>query len=83
MYARSLGKTLALNLNSVFYMCKYSLQVMLTHSRSVIVNVSSVLGMVGGDDNFATHAYATSKGAIISLTRSIAAYYALRGILAM
>lgn len=56
---------------------------MLTHSRSVIVNVSSVLGMVGGDDNFATHAYATSKGAIISLTRSIAAYYALRGILAM
>ena len=73
-------KTLALNLNSVFYMCKYSLQAMLTQSRGVIVNVSSVLGMVGGDDDFATHAYATSKGAIISLTRSIASYYAPRGI---
>ena len=73
-------KTLALNLNSVFYMCKYSLQAMLTQSRGVIVNVSSVLGMVGGDDDFATHAYATSKGAVISLTRSIASYYAPRGI---
>jgi len=73
-------KTLALNLNSVFYMCKYSLQAMLAQGRGVIVNVSSVLGMVGGDDDFATHAYATSKGAIISLTRSIASYYAPRGI---
>jgi len=73
-------KTLALNLNSVFYMCKYSLQAMLAQGRGVIVNVSSVLGMVGGDDDFATHAYATSKGAVISLTRSIASYYAPRGI---
>ena len=73
-------KTFALNLNSVFYMCKYSLQAMLAQGRGVIINVSSVLGMVGGDDDFATHAYATSKGAVISLTRSIAAYYAPRGI---
>ena len=73
-------KTLTLNLNSVFYMCKYSLQAMLTQGRGVIVNVSSVLGMVGGDDDFATHAYATSKGAVISLTRSIASYYAPHGI---
>jgi NAD(P)-dependent dehydrogenase (short-subunit alcohol dehydrogenase family) len=73
-------KTLALNLNSVFYCCKYALQVMLTQGRGVIVNVSSVLGLVGGDDDFATHAYASSKGAVISLTRSIASYYASRGI---
>src|SRR5689334_19506377 len=73
-------KTLALNLDSVFYCCKYALQVMLNQKQGVIVNVSSVLGMVGGDDDFATHAYATSKGGIISLTRSIASYYAPRGI---
>jgi NAD(P)-dependent dehydrogenase (short-subunit alcohol dehydrogenase family) len=73
-------KTLALNLDSVFYCCKYALQVMLTQGHSVIVNVSSVLGMVGGDEDFATHAYASSKGAVISLTRSIASYYAPRGI---
>jgi NAD(P)-dependent dehydrogenase (short-subunit alcohol dehydrogenase family) len=73
-------KTLDLNLTSVFYCCKYALQAMLTQGHGVIVNVSSVLGMVGGDDDFATHAYASSKGAVISLTRSIASYYAPRGI---
>jgi NAD(P)-dependent dehydrogenase (short-subunit alcohol dehydrogenase family) len=72
--------TLALNLDTVFYCCKYALQVMLNQEHGVIVNVSSVLGMVGGDDDFATHAYASSKGAVISLTRSIASYYAPRGI---
>lgn len=73
-------KTLALNLDSVFYCCKYALQVMLNQKHGVIVNVSSVLGMVGGDYDFATHAYASSKGAVISLTRSIASYYAPRSI---
>lgn len=73
-------KTLALNLDSVFYCCKYTLQVMLPRRAGVIVNVSSVLGLVGGDEDFATHAYATSKGGVISLTRSIASYYAPRGI---
>lgn len=73
-------QTLTLNLDSVFYCCKYALQAMLTQGRGVIVNVSSVLGIVGGDEDFATHAYASSKGAVISLTRSIASYYAPRGI---
>jgi len=73
-------KTLALNLNSIFYCCKYALRFMLEQKYGVIVNVSSVLGLVGGDDDFATHAYASSKGAVISLTRSIASYYAPRGI---
>jgi NAD(P)-dependent dehydrogenase (short-subunit alcohol dehydrogenase family) len=73
-------KTLALNLDSLFYCCKYALGAMLKQKRGVIVNVSSVLGLVGGDEDFATHAYAASKGGIISLTRSIASYYAPRGI---
>jgi NAD(P)-dependent dehydrogenase (short-subunit alcohol dehydrogenase family) len=73
-------KTLALNLDSVFYCCKYALQAMLSQGRGALVNVSSVLGLVGGDEDFATHAYAASKGAVISLTRSIASYYAPRGI---
>jgi len=72
--------TLALNLDSVFYCCKFALQAMLPNKKGTIVNVASVLGMVGGDDDFATHAYAASKGAVISLTRSIASYYAPRGI---
>jgi NAD(P)-dependent dehydrogenase (short-subunit alcohol dehydrogenase family) len=73
-------KTLALNLDSVFYCCKFALQTMLPRGKGAIVNVASVLGMVGGDEDFATHAYAASKGAVISLTRSIASYYAPQGI---
>ena len=41
-----------------------------------IVTVSSALGLVGGDDDFATHAYATSKAALIGLTRAMAVTYA-------
>lgn len=73
-------KTLELNLKSVFLTCKYTLPQMLSKGRGSIVNVSSVLGLVGGDQDFATHAYAASKGGIISLTRAIATYYAPKGI---
>jgi len=73
-------KTMALNLDSLFYCCKYALQNMLKQKQGVIVNISSVLGLVGGDEDFGTHAYAASKGGIISLTRSIASYYAPHGI---
>jgi NAD(P)-dependent dehydrogenase (short-subunit alcohol dehydrogenase family) len=73
-------RTLGLNLDSVFYCCKYALQAMLPRGAGTIVNVASVLGLVGGDEDFATHAYAASKGGVISLTRSIASYYAPRGI---
>jgi NAD(P)-dependent dehydrogenase (short-subunit alcohol dehydrogenase family) len=73
-------KTLALNLNGVFHTCKYALQGMLSQGGGAIVNVSSVLGLVGGDEDFGTHAYAASKGAVISLTRSIASFYSPRGI---
>ena len=68
-------KTLDLNLNSLFYCCKYALPSMLARQTGVIVNIASVLGLVGGDQDFATHAYAASKGAAISLTRSIASFW--------
>jgi meso-butanediol dehydrogenase/(S,S)-butanediol dehydrogenase/diacetyl reductase len=73
-------RTLELNLKSTFLGCKYALGYMLASGRGAIVNVSSVLGMVGGGEDFATHAYAASKGGIISLTRAMATYYAPRGI---
>ena len=73
-------RTLATNLKSVFLSCKYAIREMLKAGAGSIVNLSSVLGLVGGDEDFATHAYAASKGGIISLTRAMAAYYAPRGI---
>lgn len=72
--------TLDLNLKSTFLGCQAALQAMLPQQRGAVVNISSVLGLVGGDEDFATHAYAASKGAVISLTRAIASYYASRGI---
>lgn len=65
-----------INLKSVFLCCKYAVRAMIERGGGSIVNLSSVLGLVGGDRDFATHAYAASKGGIISLTRSIASYYA-------
>lgn len=73
-------RTIDLNLKSVFLGCKYAIPEMLKVGAGSIVNLSSVLGLVGGDEDFATHAYAASKGGIISLTRAIAAYYAPRGL---
>ena len=73
-------KTIELNLKSVFLGCKYAIPEMLNLGGGAIVNLSSVLGLVGGDTDFATVAYAASKGGIISLTRSIATYYARQHI---
>lgn len=72
--------TLDVNLKSIFLCSKYLVSHMLENEGGAIVNLSSALGLVGGDEDFGTHAYATSKGAVISLTRSIASYYAPQGI---
>lgn len=69
-----------INLRSMFLCCKYGVQQMLKQGNGSVVNISSVLGLVGGDEDFATHAYAATKGGIISLTRSIATYYARKNI---
>ncbi len=68
------------NLKSVFLCCKYAVPLLIESGGGSIVNLTSVLGLVGGDEDFATHAYAASKGGIISLTRAIAVTYAARGI---
>jgi NAD(P)-dependent dehydrogenase (short-subunit alcohol dehydrogenase family) len=68
------------NLTSVYLCCKHAVPALLASGGGAIVNLASVLGMVGGDEHFATHAYAASKGGIISLTRAIARYYAPRGL---
>jgi NAD(P)-dependent dehydrogenase (short-subunit alcohol dehydrogenase family) len=68
--------TLALNLTSVFLVCRHAVPLLRAAGGGAIVTVASVLGMVGGDRDFATHAYAASKGGLIALTRSMAVTYA-------
>lgn len=68
------------NLTGLFHCCRAQVRVMLAGGGGTIVNLGSVLGLVGGDDDFATHAYAASKGGVIALSRAIAAAYAAQGI---
>jgi NAD(P)-dependent dehydrogenase (short-subunit alcohol dehydrogenase family) len=71
---------LATNLKSVFLCCKHALPAMLESGGGAVVNLASVLALVGGDDDFSTHAYAASKGGIVALTRAMAVTYAPRGV---
>lgn len=70
-------RTLDVNLTSVFLGSQSAVRQMLKQPEGgSLINLSSVLGMVGGDADFATHAYAAAKSGIIGLTRAIATYYA-------
>jgi NAD(P)-dependent dehydrogenase (short-subunit alcohol dehydrogenase family) len=65
------------NVRSLFLVTRAALRHMLATERpGAIVNMASVLAESPEPRNFATHAYAASKGAIVALTKSAAAYYA-------
>jgi meso-butanediol dehydrogenase / (S,S)-butanediol dehydrogenase / diacetyl reductase len=68
------------NLRSTFLYCKRAIPLLRAAGGGAIVTVSSVLGLVGGDEDFATSAYAASKAGLIGLTRSMAVAYARDGI---
>jgi NAD(P)-dependent dehydrogenase (short-subunit alcohol dehydrogenase family) len=78
--------TLAHNLTVMYRMCRAAIGRMLDQaaaddgSRGAIVNVGSVLAAAPEPRHFATHAYAAAKGAVESMSRSMAAYYAPHGI---
>lgn len=65
------------NVKSMMLMAKYCVPHMLAGSRGSIVNLSSVAGLIGGNPNLL---YATSKAAIIGLTRSMASHFGARGV---
>jgi NAD(P)-dependent dehydrogenase (short-subunit alcohol dehydrogenase family) len=71
---------LATNLKSVFLCCRAAIPKLRAAGGGAIVNLASVLALVGGDEDFATHAYATSKAGIVGLTRAMAVTYAPEGI---
>src|SRR5205823_12097773 len=67
------------NLVGAFTVAQRAGRVMLSAGSGSIVNVASVLGIVGvGQMPFA--GYAASKGGVINLTRELAAQWARRGV---
>src|ERR1700681_2125141 len=74
--------TMDANVKSMFMLSRETLQVMLEQpakdngQRGVILNMASVTPVRPSPLYFDTHAYAISKGAVIAMTRVMAAYYA-------
>lgn len=68
---------MAINLGSVVHCSKFAIEAMRRRGGGSIVNISSILGLVGNPD---AHAYTTAKGAIINLTRSLATTHAKENI---
>jgi meso-butanediol dehydrogenase/(S,S)-butanediol dehydrogenase/diacetyl reductase len=68
------------NLTTVFRYCRQAVPLLRAAGGGAIVTVSSALGLVGGDHDFATHAYAASKAGLIGLTRAMAVTYAPEAI---
>ena len=62
-------EVLRINLDSVYFLCHEALQQFCARGAGSIVNVSSGGGLRGMED---AHTYATSKAAVINLTRSLA-----------
>lgn len=70
-------RTMAVNVKAPFFLIKQAIPHMRAQGGGSIVNIASVLGMIARP---AYSSYATSKGAVIQLTRSVAVDYAKENI---
>jgi NAD(P)-dependent dehydrogenase (short-subunit alcohol dehydrogenase family) len=71
-------KVIAINLKSIWLCLKYEIPQMVRQARGVIVNTSSVYGLIGCERGMP--AYAASKHGVIGLTKTAALEYAAAGI---
>ncbi|MEJ7670460.1 MAG: SDR family oxidoreductase [Casimicrobiaceae bacterium] len=72
-------KVINLNLTAMFVTCQeVGRRSMVPRRRGKVINIASILGVVGGGDpgRPATIAYNTSKGGVVNFTRSLAAEWA-------
>jgi len=77
--AEDWDRVMAVNARGVFLCSKYAVAQMLQQKPAggILVNIASVAGMIAVDRRFP---YGASKGAVISMTRSIAIDFANQGI---
>lgn len=70
-------KVIDINLNGVFYGMRYGIPAILASGGGSIVNVSSILGLVGWST---APAYVAAKHGVSGLTKAAAAEYAQQGV---
>ena len=68
------------NLKGVWLCCRQAIPLMLSRGGGSIVNISSVSAIIPPTTFWRSHAYMTSKGGVITLTKCVAAYYGKDGI---
>lgn len=71
-------RVMAVNLRGVFLGCKYAIPSMLQQGSGSVINVSSFVALLGC--SVPQDAYTASKGAVLSLTRSLAVQFGPRGV---
>ena len=72
-------RVLNVNLNGSFYCAQRFGRVMLEAGSGSIINVASIFGFVGSG-SIPQAGYAASKGAVVNMTRELAAQWARRGV---
>jgi NAD(P)-dependent dehydrogenase (short-subunit alcohol dehydrogenase family) len=71
-------QVMAVNVRGVFLGCKYAVPAMEASGGGSIINISSFVALLGC--SVPQDAYTASKGAVLSLTRSLAVQFAPKGI---
>ena len=71
-------QVMAVNVRGVFLGCKYAIPAMEATGGGSIINISSFVALVGC--SVPQDAYTASKGAVLSLTRSLAVQFGPKGI---
>lgn len=71
-------QVMAVNVRGVFLGCKYAIPRMIERGGGSIINVASFVALLGC--SVPQDAYTASKGAILSLTRSLAVQFAPQGV---
>ena len=79
--AEGWNKVMGLNVNALFFLTQaVGKKSMIPRRSGKIVNVASVAGLTGNPPVMQTIAYNTSKGAVVNLTRALAAEWGRHGI---
>jgi NAD(P)-dependent dehydrogenase (short-subunit alcohol dehydrogenase family) len=71
-------RVMAVNVRGIFLCCKYAIPEMLARGGGSIINIASFVALVGC--SVPQDAYTASKGALISMTKSLAVQFRPQGI---